>query len=455
MIVISKLEKLLKLSLGLLLFLLPWQTIWIYQEQFLNGVKWEYGTLGFYFTEVLLWVIVLLFMIWFWKRRKASGVRRKDLFKWSRDRVFLLSCLLFIVYCLLSFLWSFDLNVASQGALHIIEAFLFFFMLYLGPLSARRAMVWFISGAVVQSVLGIWQFLTQSTFSSTFLGISSHPVWEAGTSIIQGDGVGRWLRAYGGFSHPNVFGGYLVVSIIFTLVFLFDGMKNNQSRIKVFVVAGLLVQVTALFFTFSRSAWLVFGFGLVLFCCVVKKHLSFCSRRIIIYRVSSIIILIGVLTIVFFPLVQIRISGNTSHEVASVRERISGYGEAWELFKLHPLLGVGVGNYTIAVHELDSGRAGWEYQPVHNVGLLFLVELGVVGVLLSFLVALLFITYHLSLITQKEKFFVRSILFSFLLIPLVLFDHYLFSSYFGVVMIAVYFGIIFRFLHNSSTVNTQ
>ena len=44
----------LRTLLGLLLFLLPWQTIWITQERFLNGAKWQYGTQGFYATEFLL-----------------------------------------------------------------------------------------------------------------------------------------------------------------------------------------------------------------------------------------------------------------------------------------------------------------------------------------------------------------------------------------------------------------
>jgi len=73
----NKLEKTIKILLGFLLFLLPWQTIWIYQEKFLNGAKWEYGTLGLYATEILLWLCALLFIIWFYKQQKLQATSYK------------------------------------------------------------------------------------------------------------------------------------------------------------------------------------------------------------------------------------------------------------------------------------------------------------------------------------------------------------------------------------------
>ena len=37
------LEQILSFLIKAFLFILPWQTIWIYREQFLNGFKWQYG----------------------------------------------------------------------------------------------------------------------------------------------------------------------------------------------------------------------------------------------------------------------------------------------------------------------------------------------------------------------------------------------------------------------------
>ena len=45
----------------LFLFLLPWQTRWFYQSGSLNGGYWEYGTFSLYGTQILLWLIIILF----------------------------------------------------------------------------------------------------------------------------------------------------------------------------------------------------------------------------------------------------------------------------------------------------------------------------------------------------------------------------------------------------------
>ena len=66
----GKLDKLIKILLSSILFLLPWQTIYITKENFLNGEKWQSGTLGFYALEGLLWLCAILFIVWFYKKNK-------------------------------------------------------------------------------------------------------------------------------------------------------------------------------------------------------------------------------------------------------------------------------------------------------------------------------------------------------------------------------------------------
>ncbi len=263
----NKLEKTIKILLGFLLFLLPWQTIWIYQEKFLNGAKWEYGTLGLYATEILLWLCALLFIIWFYKQQKLQATSYK--LQATKDRVFLLFCLLFIVYCLLSSFWSINPDIAWQQSLHIMEAIILFLMIFTGPLKLKTAMFWFVAGAGIQSLLGIWQFLTQTTFACKWLGLAYHPAFEAGTSIISNAG-GRWLRAYGAFPHPNIFGGYLVISLIFTILLILDKNKKNKSTFCILHFA-FCIQTAALFATFSRSAWLAFAIFIVSF---ITYHIS-------------------------------------------------------------------------------------------------------------------------------------------------------------------------------------
>ena len=111
---------------------------------------------------------------------------------------------------------------------------------------------------------------------------------------------------------------------------------------------------------------------------------------------------------------------------------------------------MGVGNYTLALYQLNSNRPGWEYQPAHNVGLLFLAEMGVVGLLLLFFVIVSFITYHLPLITYQRlrvggyRCVTCYVLCVMCYATLAFFDHYLVSSYVGLILTGIFWGLIAR-----------
>lgn len=422
---------------AIFLFLLPWQTIWITHEQFLNRSKWQYGTLGFYATEILLWMCIGLFIVWYW--RKKNQIQKVKIFSWSRDRLFLFSVLLFSLFSFASILWSSNRQIALQHSLHIIEGLLLFFVVYLGPINRESVTKWFLLGATLQSILGIYQFLTQSTFAFKWLGLVAHPVVEAGTSVIVSDGVGRVMRAYGAFTHPNVFGGYLVVSIICTS-FLILKEQKKQFLYKLFQVACLTLQLLALFFTFSRSAWiatLLFFIGVFIFC--IKNKLK---------ETCKIILLSFFLCVPFFvhyfPLVQTRVVHQSSHEIQSTEERVTGYKDALQIWKTSPFFGVGSGNFTVALYKINPIHPGYTYQPVHNVPLLFLSEFGIAGIVLLFGVIVTF--YRVAVQVSSPKYqilFLTGIFF-----VLSLFDHYFYSSYLGLLLGAVYFAFIFRFSLN-------
>lgn len=426
------LEKITKFLLGTLLFLLPWQTIWIVQENFLNNTKWQYGTIGFYATEIIFWVSVIFFMFWFWQKKKQTG--ESTHFSLTKDRVFLLLCLLFTLYSLLSATWAANSAAALEQSRHIMEAIILFIMLFIGPLNFKEAVLSLSSGAVLQSFLGLYQFFTQSTFDFKWLGLVAHPAWEAGSSIVAGTEIGRWVRAYGAFSHPNIFGGYLALCLIL-LVYL--SLKIHKITLIYWFKFTFLF--SALFFTFSRSAWIAFGAFLFLIFCygfiIKNKRMLFIS--------AYFFIIIAVLSLIYWPITQTRLFASSINEMISTTERVAGFEEAWTIFKQHPILGVGIGNYTVAAYDLNPNLSGWEYQPVHNIFLLLITELGLVGTGILFLV---FITYIKSLYGKiMPRFYVLLGIFTILL----MFDHYLFSFYTGLMLSAVYLGLISRPKHDS------
>jgi O-antigen ligase len=447
------LSMLLQYSLSLLLFLLPWQTIWITKEQFINGSKWEYGTLGLYANEILLFFCAGIFCIDLWKKIKKRKANGSFNFSWTADRRFILSGTIFIAYTFCSIIWSPDQLLAWQHALWFMEAFLLFFMLNAQPISYLISPIIysFIAGSIVQSILGIWQFLSQSTFASTLLGLSVHRAAEAGTSIISTLTDGRWLRAYGSFPHPNILGGYLVISIIITDILFshknpkaFSPKNYSLSLISYYTIISL--QLTALFFTFSRSAWLAAAIWMVGTC--TNKTLSNSCLRLRAYSFG----LIAILTIIFSPLIFVRLNATTKNEIRSLNERTLGYSESLQIIKQHPFLGVGAGNYTAELNKQNRTLPGYVYQPVHNVPLLFLSELGIIGLTLLSLTIWLLISYLLSQKTTSTdlNLLLKAILS---LTPLIIFDHYLFSSYSGLLLTGIFLSFLIKTPSPSSPQN--
>ncbi len=319
--------------------------------------------------------------------------------------------------------------------LRIFEAIGILFFVFFSTVDAKKLLQWFVAGAVAQSVLGIYQFMTQSTFSFKWLGLVSHPLLETGTSVIQSPEVGRWLRAYGAFPHPNIFGGYLIVGLICTaLVFLFFEKKKHT----LIVTACWILQLMALFFTFSRSAWLsalillfvLFVFGV----CVQKKYglLNFKKKSFLLIIIS--LILIPGMIYVYFPLIQTRAQVQSFHEVRSVEERKSALEQGLGIFFQHPFFGVGSGNYTVALKEGNPQAPGHAIQPVHNVFLLFLCELGIVGLLIFFS----HIPFYLHKIKGKRLFVLGMVC---VFAPILLLDHYIYSLPIGMFFFAFLLGI--------------
>ena len=157
-----------------------------------------------------------------------------------------------------------------------------------------------------------------------------------------------------------------------------------------------------------------------------------------------IIVYLVILVVLFFPLIQTRLTSLSVTEMRSTDERVSEYSDAWKLFKKDPILGVGAGNYTKALWESNKWRPAWKIQPVHNAFVLFAVESGVVGVGLLAFVVLTWIMDQRSWIKRRGQFDVCSMFHVLCFVIIVSFDHYLYSSYTGLMLSALFFGLISR-----------
>ena len=422
-----------------LLFLIPWQARIVLFPGVLNGGSWEYGTISLYATDVLFFVILILSVVWAVRvscnecaenrhcEPRHSGAwqstsRLLRRFASRNDR----RIIILVAFAFLSVLWSTYHGVAMYAALKLFEGVALMFLISYLPLNRTRLLWALIAGAVAQSVLVVVQFSTQHVTSFLWSGIAPQNPMTPGVAVIEAGGR-RWLRAYGSFPHPNILGGYFSIVLILVLGYWKD-MTNAMWRVSRTVTVSQYAVVTlsvsliaiGLFLSFSRAAWIALVVGIVIW---FIQHRAW---QMPVVRIGGAAILaIGILySALFWPLIASRVTGVGRLELKSTSERMQYIRESVALVRSNALFGVGIGNYTAAVHdELRPNNPSWSYQPVHNVFLLVFAELGFIGVVL-------FILLLRQLATRNSKL----LILNSALIILFLFDHSFWTLHSGILL---------------------
>jgi len=183
-------------------------------------------------------------------------------------------------------------------------------------------------------------------------------------------------RVVSTFLDPNFLGCFL--SICF-LVSLYQFFEKKQ---KIFLLWATIFLVT-IFFTFSRSAYLM----------VLIESLIFSFLRA--KKVIFILILVGITSYFFVPQFNERINGAFSID-KSASERFYSWSAGWEIFKKNPILGVGFNNISSALdnynlYQVHQNQFTHSASGVDSSFIFVLATTGIVGFLvyISFWVLLL------------------------------------------------------------------
>jgi O-antigen ligase len=137
---------------------------------------------------------------------------------------------------------------------------------------------------------------------------------------------------------------------------------------------------------------------------------------------------------------MVRAGANGRLENISIQERVINFGRAEEVIRENFTLGSGLGNYTQKVFDKYPNLKSWEYQPVANIYVLILAELGFVGLIL-FLTMVGFIFLRLGFNAYGPL--------SLSLLIMGLFDHWIFSLSFGILLFWLALGLLWKrcFIH--------
>lgn len=407
------------LSIGV--FFLPLQTIWIFSQVTIQGEATPFGTLGVYAIEVVFLLAILL---------------RGQPIIHERAQKAVQAIYVFFGAGFLSLTLADQYYLGLIHLFHVIVAGALLMLLVDERTNLRSTLGLFLGGVMGATFLGWVQFLTGSSPTSTLFGLAAQNAQTAGAAVIE-TADGRWLRAYGTFPHPNIFGGYLAVAVI-ALAWLVRFLDKKFQR--VLWIPTILLSSTLLI-TFSRSAWLGLIVSFLLLVVLLWRRKRLPPRH------AKTIVAIGLVTLLatvalFHTQVFARFNPQLRVEAISVEERTGQYTTFGEVFFSHPLIGVGPAGYVFALASRFPDQSVWTYQPIHNTPLLILSELGVLG--LAALIYFLMRIDQVNSAVSKTPGGMFGLTLGVCLLVISLFDHYLWSLWPGLALTGLSLGFILR-----------
>ncbi len=280
----------------------PFQTrkVVLTKYSFYSGSFTEYGTFFIYLSDIILLtaILCLIFDSLVVKKRiyffptlihcLLSKIRKiylsvAALFKLrlSDIRKFWLILAIFIIWLALNMIINrIFIEIELYQTLKIIEFILLVALTVLclnKRLHLDYCLVAISVSGFLQSIIAIYQFLFQkSLFGSSILhkltgeAILSADTLGAAKIIYDGEKI---LRAYGTFPHPNLLGGFLILTIgisIYNILYnrqpimssiIYKNTLLKMSQVylgSIFWILIISIQFYALVISFSRSAWLAF-----------------------------------------------------------------------------------------------------------------------------------------------------------------------------------------------------
>ena len=377
----------------------------------------------------------------------------------EEKRIFF-SVLVFLFFSLFSLLFSSQLPVGLYFFLRLTislaQCLFLFFVLRKNIISVTFLSYTFIFSAVFQAVIGFLQFLSQKSVGVWFLGESIIDEFSVNVARFPVFGA-PLLRAYGTMAHANILAGFLVLGVI---ACLFLWINKEQKKIRTFgdflknrlffravISICLFVIFVGIILTFSRSGWIVSLWATILSLCVGIFYPR--TRRQTIHLGITVCILFAILFMslgwMIFP------RATLSRNEPSVNYRVL-YNNIGRDIVFQKPLGVGMGNQIFfskesGLYEKYGIYKNIDRQPIHNLYLLIMSELGIFGI-----ISFLYIIAVATLFSFKKKFFVflksppphfwfGAVLLSSLLV-FGLFDHFLWTLGSGRLMLWLVLGIM-------------
>ncbi|UCH84061.1 MAG: O-antigen ligase family protein [Candidatus Latescibacterota bacterium] len=279
---------------------------------------------------------------------------RARIFEIRKDPM-LFGCVILVVSAIPSVLMSEDISRAREDWESYWLLLIYFLVAYnLTSPKLRRTVFWILFGSTsLACLMAITQYRGGIDFF--FIKIAPQTHRPSGTLFTM------------------TFAGILcqLITVNFSILLGHRGVSKTALA----TAAGVAVQITGIILTLTRGAWVALLGGIT--------SVVILFRRKKVYFIAVLLILITAILALRDSRVQRKIAsatgmGGEPTEV-NVTTRYVLWDISWELIKSHPILGVGMGDFTIEAEKRVAERHVETTVDSHNVYLQILATRGLVG----------------------------------------------------------------------------
>ncbi len=277
-----------------------------------------------------------------------------------------------------------------------------------------------------QSILGIAQFQHQNSIfpSYLFLGETrlSSPAGIEHAQLLGSDHI----LPYGTTAHSNILGG----TISLMLLWLMSSLKmTKKPSVVVLYLAVVTLSLITLWLTQSWSAWLSLGVGGIFLGLRMFGKIDGLKNRLRVFTPICLALIVGV-HFLTPPIISV-LSRYFPQNQSIVRRQVLN-SAAWQMFLAHPIEGVGLNNFTPQVENYTALPGVVRFlQPAHHLGLLWLAETGMLGLLLA-VVLIKLLAKKLGWSSNSEL-----IILCLALLPIASLDHYMLTQQTGLLLVVL------------------
>ena len=355
---------------------------------FISGIQVDYLSPTLYFTDFLALIIICLFL---------PKVRTRY--------AYLFGGAFILINCLFSLSPAFTFYKWIRFVFYLFTGL----SLWIAVTKYSKAVILGLTGSILWvSVLAWGQFLHGSSLGGLWTYLGERPLLTSMPLVAKvNTNFGVFLRPYATFPHPNALAGYLLVSCLLIYFYLIKKFNCPPSTVnyQLLLKTGLCIGIFTIPLTFSLPAILLEAAFLIK---VTIKKLR------LPYGIS--LLLIVLLSFGLF----------WSLRPPSVSERAYLFKKSFSLISSRPLTGVGLGSFPLYSYPLNHFPLQLSWQPVHNIFLLFITELGIPA---SFVISYLIFKHLLKIKNLKLKIIFLAIIVTGMV------DHYWLTSHQNILLL--------------------